>query len=438
MLANGNIAAHYGVLSGGFAGTDETVNLMRQMSQGRYGSRSAKIRALAINIVRQAGVVEKNEYAEMLAIHKYVRDQIRYQKDVHGQETLSHPEETAFNSRAGDCDDKAMLEAALLSSIGIPTRFKTIGVTPLQFSHVYLEAHPMGHDWIPLDPIMKNKPAGWEVPKNKQKLVKIYQENRPTGDGSMGRLGYVGEPDGMSHLGPATGGTQSPYVQMRSFLAHDAPIEQISQQMPANGQNASIPQQFPKGRMQAHRVDPILHRPTQRREGQLPEASMGPIESEAMNPGAGVDGVFTPDALAGYSRSPAVASVMGVGTDNGREGADVVRMPKQGQPAAYMQSKTTSHQPQGIDEQFLRPQLIHDASRKGDTIEYRGHWDLSERPRIYPVTGMSGYADDRAMLPGMGYVGAEEAAPAKTPNKTLQMVGVGLLLLGIYKIATRG
>ena len=72
-----------------------------------------------------------------------------------------------------------MLEAALLGSIGITSRFVTIGVTPDRMSHVYLQAKPKD-DWISLDPIMRNKPAGWEVPPSAVKVRKVYLENFPT------------------------------------------------------------------------------------------------------------------------------------------------------------------------------------------------------------------------------------------------------------------
>ena len=96
MLANGNISAQYGMLAGGFMGTDQTVALMEKMSQGKFGSRSPRIRALAINIITQANVPEKDEYREMVAIHNWVRDCIRYQKDVHGQETDGRANEDPF------------------------------------------------------------------------------------------------------------------------------------------------------------------------------------------------------------------------------------------------------------------------------------------------------------------------------------------------------
>jgi hypothetical protein len=102
-LADGEIAVSRSRLSKGEQGVDETVAFMMKMAKGQYGIRSAKIRALAINIVNAAGVADKDYYGMIKAIHNWVRDEIRYVKDPVGQETLSFPEETAFNSKAGDC-----------------------------------------------------------------------------------------------------------------------------------------------------------------------------------------------------------------------------------------------------------------------------------------------------------------------------------------------
>src|ERR1700734_2463733 len=119
VLANGNVPVSFQTLPGGFQGTDDTVAKMQELAPGPWGSRSPKIHALALNIVNAAQVDEKDYVGEMVAIHNYVRDTIRYTRDVAGQETLYPPEEVAFNSQAGDCDDKCMLEAALLGAIGI-------------------------------------------------------------------------------------------------------------------------------------------------------------------------------------------------------------------------------------------------------------------------------------------------------------------------------
>ncbi len=55
----------------------------------------------------------------------------------------------------GDCDDAAMLVAALLRSIGLPVRFKAVQATPDgSFGHVFTEYLLTDEDWsrwVPLD-----------------------------------------------------------------------------------------------------------------------------------------------------------------------------------------------------------------------------------------------------------------------------------------------
>lgn len=52
----------------------------------------------------------------------------------------------------GDCDDAAVLNGALLVSVGIPTRLVAIKQGP-RFVHVFLEAFD-GADWWRLDPVV--------------------------------------------------------------------------------------------------------------------------------------------------------------------------------------------------------------------------------------------------------------------------------------------
>ncbi len=442
-LASGNVPVEYLVLSGGFQGTDQTVALMRQMAMGQYGSRSTKIRAKAINIIKDAGAPEKNYAAETRAIHNWVRDNIRYVRDVHGQETLSYPEETLFNTKAGDCDDLAMLDAALLSAIGVPTRFKVIGVTPERYSHVYLQAR-IGNAWMTLDPIMKDKPAGWEAPKRMRAVEKTYQENIPEGN-PMNRgvhgLGYVGDPRIVSHLEPDPAPQRrypGPYVQQQSFLDNDAPIEQLSNNAPAFPQNQNVPRMMRAhlGRSRATLIDKRQNNAAATAKAESEEAAYYAAEHAAMNPGQGVDGVWTPDQLAG----------IGTGYD-------------QEQPRSNMQVPAMVSTPEGIDVQFGRNALVMNGKR-GDRIAYRGLWALNEQPptRQIPV-GMSGMAPGttgtgrRSMLPGMGYLGNHSlsgpgvaelsaddaqapapAAPLAAPKSSIKTLGLiaGAVVLGLY------
>lgn len=179
-LASGDINVERSVIPATDEGVDITVAKMMEMAKGIYGMRSPKIRALAINLANGHNAADKDYFAMSEAIHNWVRDQIRYVKDPIGQETLSHPEETAFNSKAGDCDDKTILEIALLGSVGILAYPVVIGLDPRSYSHVYLHIvlpkgkYPNAGKTLAADPIMREWPLGKEAPADKVKRKKIF------------------------------------------------------------------------------------------------------------------------------------------------------------------------------------------------------------------------------------------------------------------------
>ena len=190
-LADGDINADYSVLpENGNDAVDATVQKMVEMAAGKWGRESPKIRAAAINIVRGLDpitgerfapqVASKDYYGMLEQIHNWVRDNIMYVKDVVGQETLSYPEETLFNSRAEDCDGQVILEMALLGSIGLQSYPVIVGMFPGHYSHVYMYAEvPPGRHrnadttWA-ADPIMKDWPLGREAPADRVKAKKVY------------------------------------------------------------------------------------------------------------------------------------------------------------------------------------------------------------------------------------------------------------------------
>lgn len=150
-------------LPGGQRGIDATVAEMAKAAMGQYGAGSAKIRSLTLDVIRAAGVTEKDQPAEVRAVHKWVQGHLRYVRDPVWYEFVTFPETLAFDQADGDCDDHSVLESAMLGSIGIPTRFVTFSFRGGSPSHVALQALVAGA-WIPLDPIVKDKPAGWQAP----------------------------------------------------------------------------------------------------------------------------------------------------------------------------------------------------------------------------------------------------------------------------------
>ena len=156
--SEGNIAT-LAALPDGRAGTVETLRIMRNMARNAVRSPTQEIRHLALSLI--AILPARRWGAEVEALHAFVRDDIRYARDPVGIESVATPEKT-LQLRAGDCDDKSTLLAAMLESIGHPSRFVAVGFNGGNFSHVYVESK-IGSAWVPLETIIP-KPMGWSPP----------------------------------------------------------------------------------------------------------------------------------------------------------------------------------------------------------------------------------------------------------------------------------
>jgi len=158
-----SITYKLGSIPSGVAGVRATLELMRSIVNEYKTDRA--VRETALSIV--SGFMQKHEIKEILSLHKFVRDRIRYVKDVRGVETLQTPDQT-LRLKQGDCDDKSMLLAAMLESIGYKTAFNAVGFYPDHFAHVYPLVFFRGK-WLALE-VTEPVDAGW-VPKDKIKSV---------------------------------------------------------------------------------------------------------------------------------------------------------------------------------------------------------------------------------------------------------------------------
>lgn len=125
----------------GDAGTLATVDHMRVLVNDRCAHPC--IRTLALRIIGQAS--EPRQQIER--IRSWLRSHIRFVPDPDVTELLHDPlllvEWIERDGRVGvDCDDVAMLGAALGKSIGIPARFVIVGF--------YQRNAPFGHVWTEL------------------------------------------------------------------------------------------------------------------------------------------------------------------------------------------------------------------------------------------------------------------------------------------------
>jgi len=143
---------------GGAAGIFNTVGIIRRLID--EGKTQPVIIDTAVRLIYLAP--ERDECSEIDAIHAFVRDSVRYVRDVVGVETLATPEIT-LQRRAGDCDDQTALLGALLESAGYPTRLVIAAYNrPGVWEHIYLQALCNG-EWINLDPT-EHMPMGYAPP----------------------------------------------------------------------------------------------------------------------------------------------------------------------------------------------------------------------------------------------------------------------------------
>lgn len=126
----------------------------------KRGKKHPQIREKATSLVQNLG--QKNYLGEIQALHQFVRDNIRYVRDIRGVETLHFPEQI-LTQEYGDCDDKVVLLASLLESIGHPTRFVAVGFKgPDEYSHVFVDTR-YGPGWLTLE-TTENVSMGWRPP----------------------------------------------------------------------------------------------------------------------------------------------------------------------------------------------------------------------------------------------------------------------------------
>jgi transglutaminase-like putative cysteine protease len=148
-------------LPGGDQGILKTLGAMRGLVDA--ASRQLDVREAAVRAIRLEAVGDHDMIGQVRALFHYVRDSIVFVNDPAGTEWVQSPRYT-IASGAGDCDDRAVLLAALLRSIGVPCDFKVVAVDPRRpqtMSHVYVVAR-LGAIQIPLDPTYGDNRMGFE------------------------------------------------------------------------------------------------------------------------------------------------------------------------------------------------------------------------------------------------------------------------------------
>ncbi|MHB8071871.1 MAG: transglutaminase-like domain-containing protein [Candidatus Cryosericum sp.] len=155
-----------GFIPEGPAGIVVTLDMMSKIV--RQYKTSLTVRNLATSITQQ--LPGKDYRGEIEAVQRWVKNNIRYVRDVSDVETLQTPE-ALLQSRSGDCDDQAMMVATLLESIGHPTGFVAVGFSPNEYDHVYAITR-LGTAWLSVE-TTENVPIGWRPDNVVSHLVKF-------------------------------------------------------------------------------------------------------------------------------------------------------------------------------------------------------------------------------------------------------------------------
>jgi len=103
-------------------------------------------------------------------IREFVDYAVTFTPDPLGLELVKSPEYMlreffAQGEAFGDCDDVAVLAAALGMAVGIPARFTLLGFSPTQpFRHVLTELYTPCQGWVEMDTTRPDQfPPGLEV-----------------------------------------------------------------------------------------------------------------------------------------------------------------------------------------------------------------------------------------------------------------------------------
>jgi hypothetical protein len=148
----------------GVEGVKATLSIMSKLVH--VYKKNTDIRHKAILLTNR--LEQKDLKNEIKKLFNFVKYEIRYVRDIKGVETIQTPDKT-IELKAGDCDDKSVLLASMLESIGYSTRFVAVGFAPNSYCHVYPQVK-LGKKWVSLE---TTEPVniGWNPPNIQSRMV---------------------------------------------------------------------------------------------------------------------------------------------------------------------------------------------------------------------------------------------------------------------------
>lgn len=172
-------------------GRDGTADTLRRMASFvRQSDAHRIVKATAAELVKDFNPGDLRGQAER--VFYWVRDSLRYVRDIRGVEEITAPWTILESLRSGgfshssDCDDHSILLAALLRSIGFATRFVAVasGRNALNLDHVRAEVLLSGY-WFPMEATIKGASFGRGVASVVEPVVYEMESGVVTGIGQV-------------------------------------------------------------------------------------------------------------------------------------------------------------------------------------------------------------------------------------------------------------
>ncbi|WP_440999797.1 transglutaminase-like domain-containing protein [Fodinibius sp. SL11] len=168
-----------------YPGIDSVLELASKLVT-KYTGRD-DIRELALKITRgihknsNTGLPDLRNVDQIAdSIYKWMTRNINYVRDPWNIERIQSPDIT-LRQKAGDCDDHAVLSAALLQSLGIQTGFRIVSRTGRNYDHIYaVYRSPQG--WKSFDTTIAKYP-GFEFDESLIKKSRHLPNSMPEGLG---------------------------------------------------------------------------------------------------------------------------------------------------------------------------------------------------------------------------------------------------------------
>lgn len=157
-------------LGSGKAANMATVKFMKK--KAHEFAKDPLVRQCAIKIINDCQIQSHNHLDECLAIGDWVKNNVRYAKDIYGNELLQDPrlmiDHIGKGICRGDCNNMAFLASCLLLSIGIGPYYccARYDSNSGPYNHIYVVCYERNYKApqmrVVLDCIVKDQPIGHE------------------------------------------------------------------------------------------------------------------------------------------------------------------------------------------------------------------------------------------------------------------------------------